>query len=95
MTAGRTHRLELIPLGYNGWRLCNHRPGYDEELVVAYIERLNSGIFAAVWVCDAQGVEEFVSLDEILRAAEHHLAPYVSTDSKPVPIPHRAPLSFR
>lgn len=95
--AAPVHQLELVPLGDNAWRLCDHAAagGGDARTLIAYVERLPHGSFEAVWVIDGPRVNTFASLPEVLVAAARRLAVSVSTDSKPVPIPHRAPLTLR
>ena len=96
--AAPVHQLELVPLGDNAWRLCDRAridlDGGDGTLI-AYVERLAGGAYEAVWVNHGPRVEIFASLEAVVVAATRRLARRVSTDSKPVPIPHRAPLSFR
>lgn len=92
------HHLELVPLGASAWRLCDHArsaaPG-DDPTLIAYVERLPTGAYETVWVHPGPRVETFPSLESVLVAAARRLSTAVTTDSKPVPIPHRAPLSFR
>ncbi|MHC2998486.1 hypothetical protein [Microbacterium sp. HJ5] len=98
LDAAPVHHLELVPLGDRAWRLCDHAEagvaGGDGELV-AYVERLPSGAYEAVWVRGGSRVDVYASLAAVLVAGVRRLSASVSTDSKPVPIPHRAPLSFR
>ena len=90
------HHLELVPLGERAWRLCDQPADGDEETtLVAYVEELPGGIFEAVWVHPGPGVETFATREDVLVAAVRRLATVVSVNSKPIPIPHRAPLSYR
>ena len=96
MTIGDVHRLELVPLGEQSWRLCD-RPAADEtdEALIAYVELTADHRYEAVWVYGGPRVETYASIDDMLVTAARRLASFVSTDSKPVPIPHRAPLRLR
>ena len=90
------HHLELVPLGERAWRLFDHRSDGDEEnTLVAYVEQLPNDVFEAVWVHPGPGMELFETREEVLIAAVERLATVVSMNSKPIPIPHRAPLSYR
>ncbi|WP_127475739.1 hypothetical protein [Microbacterium sulfonylureivorans] len=96
--AAPVHHLELVPLGERAWRLCDHAPAThpdDDGVLIAYVEQLPGGAYETVWVYRGPRVDTYASLEEVLVAATRRLAPMVGTDSKPVPIPHRAPLSFR
>ncbi|WP_246533570.1 hypothetical protein [Microbacterium flavescens] len=96
--AAPVHHLELVPLGDSAWRLCDRARGHldgEDGTLIAYVERLPTGSYEAVWVYHGPRVETFASLEAVLVAGARRLATSVSTDSKPVPIPHRAPLSFR
>ena len=96
MTIGDVHRLELVPLGDESWRLCD-RPADDEsdEALIAYVERTADHRYETVWVYGGPRVETYFSLEDVLMSAARRLSNMVSTDSKPVPIPHRAPLRLR
>jgi hypothetical protein len=96
MTIGDVHRLELVPLGDESWRLCD-RPAEDEtdEALIAYVERTPDRRYETVWVYGGARVESYSALEDVLMSAARRLANIVSTDSKPVPIPHRAPLRLR
>ena len=98
MDVAPVHHLELVPLGETAWRLCDHaRSGAlgDDPTLIAYVERLPTGAYETVWVHPGPRVDTFPSLEAVLVAAARRLSSTVGTDSKPVPIPHRAPLSFR
>ncbi|MDY0911112.1 hypothetical protein [Microbacterium sp. CFBP9034] len=96
MTADAIHRLELVPLGERTWRVCDHRTTDDQhETLIASVEQLSTGGFETVWVNDLPRVEEFPSLGDVLVAAAHRLSAHRRTDSKPIPIPHRAPIAAR
>ena len=93
MTIGDVHRLELVPLGDESWRLCD-RPAEDEsdEALIAYVERTADDRYETVWVYGGPRVETYAALEDVLMSAAGRLANMISTDSKPIPIPHRAPL---
>lgn len=96
--AAPVHHLELVPLGDHAWRLCDHAPahrGDEDGTLIAYVEQLPTGVYETVWVFRGPRVDTFATLQDVLVAATRRLSPMVATDSKPVPIPHRAPLSFR
>jgi hypothetical protein len=90
------HHLELVPLGERAWRLFDHAAADgDEGTLIAYVEKLSGGSYETVWVFHGPRVDLFRSLEEVLVAAARRMSTVVSTDSKPVPIPHRAPLVSR
>lgn len=90
------HHLELVPLGDRAWRLCDHAAsGAEEGTIIAYVEKLSRGAYETVWVFHGPRIDVFRSLEDVLVTAARRLSTVVSTDCKPVPIPHRAPLSFR
>lgn len=90
------HHLELVPLGERAWRLFDHAAAGDEEgTLIAYVEKLSGGSYETVWVFNGPRVDLFRSLEDVLVGAVRRMSTVVSTDSKPVPIPHRAPLAFR
>jgi hypothetical protein len=97
--AAPVHHLELVPMGDGAWRLCDRpripRGDDGDGTLVAYIERLAGGEYEAVWVWRGPAVETFPSLEAVLVAGTRRLSSTVGSESKPVPIPHRAPLSFR
>lgn len=96
--AAPVHHLELVPMGDSAWRLFDHaREHLDDEhgRLIAYVERQTSGMYETVWVAHGRGVDQFDSLEAVLVAAARRMATAVSTHSKPVPIPHRRPLSLR
>jgi len=86
------HRLELVPLGDEAWRLCDgNEEASDATSVVAYVERRPSG-YEVVWVSLRQGVERFATLGDVLERAAQVLAEVpVSGATRPIPIPHFAP----
>ena len=96
MTIGDVHRLELVPLGDAAWRLFDRPAAYeDDDALIAYIERVPGDRYETVWVYGGPRVETYASLEDVLMSAARRLSTMVSTDSKPVPIPHRAPLRLR
>ena len=98
MDVAPVHHLELVPLGDSAWRLCDHARAAaagEDPTLVAYVERLRPGAYETVWVHPGPRVDTFPTLEAVLVAAARRLSSAMSTDSKPVPIPHRAPLSFR
>lgn len=97
MELAPVHQLELIPLGDGAWRLCDSAaPAGDEAMLIAYVEQMPNGAFEAVWVYPAPGVDVLDSVEHVLLAGARRLATMlVTTDSKPIPIPHRPPFSAR
>lgn len=87
------HQLELVPLGDEAWRLCDGNvEASDATSVVAYIERRTSG-YEVVWVSVHRGVERYATIGDVLERAAKVLADVpASGATRPIPIPHFAPL---
>src|SRR5690606_13466261 len=57
----RTHRLELVALGADGWRLCDRSvPVDDATHVIAYVEQVERG-FEVVWLNCLHGTSTFAT----------------------------------
>lgn len=87
--------LVFEPLGDTAWRLCDtSMEVHDAARLVAYVERVSStGGYEAIWL--GLGIRPSVhpSREDVLRTAQLLRRPEAaSTRSKPVPIPHHAPV---
>lgn len=87
------HQLELVPLGDEAWRLCDGNvEASDATSVVAYIER-RAGGYEVVWVSVHRGIERFATLGDVLERAANVLASMpISGATRPIAIPHFAPV---
>jgi hypothetical protein len=86
------HRLELVPLQGDGWRLCDTSvPADDPAHLIAYIERLDDGV-GVVWLYGAFGHDRYGSVEEALDVAADLLVRVdEQTRRRPVAIPHLPP----
>jgi hypothetical protein len=87
------HQVELRPLSESSWRVIDRISSDEEGMLIAYVERIPPGLYEVVWVYDGSGVSEFTTLEDVLVAAAQRLSSHVAPGTKPVPIPHRAPLA--
>ncbi|MDR7191292.1 hypothetical protein J2Y46_004158 [Microbacterium sp. BE35] len=87
--------LVFEPLGDTAWRLCDTSVEvHDAARLVAYVERVSSnGGYEAVWLGLGIPPSMHPSREDVLRTAQLvRDTRSASTRSKPVPIPHRAPV---
>ena len=87
------HPLVLTPVADRSWRLSDREvePG-DPAGLVAYVERLDTGAYQAVWVSVGWGSARFASLEDLLHTGAELLEQSRSLGAfKPAPIPHRPP----
>lgn len=91
------HRLVLVRLDATSWRLCDRAvTSSDPSSLVAYVEQLETGRLLVIWVSPGYGTGEFRTLEDVLRAAVHHLAELdASRRASPAPIPHLPPFTGR
>lgn len=88
------HRLLLEPVTDGAWRLCDGAVAHsDAANVVAYIEQDEHGSYDVVWVLSAKPSDRYDTIEEIFEEAMSSFTPSIGT--KPVPIPHYAPLNHR
>ena len=87
-------RLVFEPLGHAGWRLCDTSVDpADAARLVAYVERTSSGGYEAIWMVAGIHPSFHTSREEVLQTAQRLRATEAtSTRSKPIPIPHLAPV---
>ena len=88
----RAHRLELVPLQGNGWRLCDAGvPVDDPAHLLAYIEELDKGV-DVVWLYGAFGHDHYDSVEAALEVAASLLSTMdEQIRRRPVAIPHLPP----
>ncbi|MFB7884078.1 hypothetical protein [Microbacterium sp. NPDC056057] len=89
--------LVFEPLGDAAWRLCDTAVDEgDAARLVAYVERLDTGGYEAIWLGLGVRPSVHASQEEVLRAAQQlrHVEAS-STRSKPIPIPHLSPARVR
>jgi len=88
------HRLELVPLADDAWRLCDRAVATcDADSLIAYVELRRDGRYEVTWVAHGFGVDTYAALGDLLRNATRMLAASAARRDKPVPIPHRPPLA--
>ncbi|MFS0866425.1 hypothetical protein AB3M83_03700 [Microbacterium sp. 179-B 1A2 NHS] len=93
MPADPVHILRLQPIGPRAWRLCDAAVAdSDADTVVAYVER-HDDEYEATWVRGGGGYARFESVEDLIAAADRHLAACASRRGKPIPIPHLPPLA--
>lgn len=87
-------RLVFEPLGDTGWRLCDLSVDTDDAArLVAYVERTSNGGFEAIWLGLGVRPSLHATREDVLQAAlKMRSVDAASTRSKPIPIPHLAPV---
>lgn len=97
MIAEDVGRLVLEPLGEDAWRLCDTAVEESNAArLVAYVERTADGGFEAIWM--GLGIRPTVhasTADVLIAAVEVRRMTVRATHTKPIPIPHRAPIRLR
>lgn len=94
MITAEQRELVFEPLGEGAWRLCDSTIEENNAArVVAYVERMADGGFEAIWIGMGVASTWHPSREDVLvRARSLRASVARSTRSKPIPIPHRAPV---
>lgn len=91
---GAVHQLLLEPVTDGAWRLCDRAVAQsDAANVVAYVEEDVGGSYDVVWVLSGKPSNRYDTIEEIFDEAMNSFTPSIGT--KPIPIPHYAPLGHR